>query len=226
MVRHDLKSLVETYERIKALLFPSFGPISFEYSGNDGGVRFKVYLTAIDPPEITEEELRKLAEWLAEVGILRNQEGDADEVSAPKRQTLKTSGHPKRYRLVEPGRFEWDEESGRYTYNLDGKSKVGKYLPLFRFRSTILGFHDSDEYAVMVVGKSGRQKIDENIALAQVRTLIQEIEANEVEPNEVEVYEAYIEGVKHRMRPLARDMFDQLIQSYRAWKNRHGGGGD
>jgi len=145
-----------------------------------------------------------------------------EEFVKAKMKSAKRTKPPKRNRLVEPGHFEWDAERGKYTYNLDGKSKVGKYLPLYKFRNTTLGFYDGDEFALMFEGKSGRQKIDEGIALAQVRTLIRELEANELEPGEVEVYENFINGVKSRMRPLARDMFNQLLNSYHAWKNHRG----
>jgi len=138
------------------------------------------------------------------------------EVSKPKRKQFKN-----RKRKIDIGKFEWYQDRGKYLYNIDGKSRTGKYLPLYKFRKIKLGFYDGDEYALMGLAGSSRTKIEEGMALAQVRNLIREFEMDEVEPDDVEIYEDFIKGVMYRMRPLARDLFNELLNSYHAWVQRH-----
>ena len=140
-------------------------------------------------------------------------EPPAEKKKRPRRRKTQ----PRAVNLNE-GEFVFAE--GRYTYRLDGKLKSGKYLPLFRFRKTILSFHDGDEYGLLTIGKGGRSKIHEGLAMAQVRTLLRELETDEVEPDEVEVYEPFIKGVLHRMRPVARELMKQLLESWKAYKAR------
>jgi len=114
---------------------------------------------------------------------------------------------------VPVGEFVWDPNKKEYIYNLTGRTKKGKYLPLFRFRQTVLAFHDNDQYGVMVPGQAGRSKIKEALAILQVRTLMGEIETGEVSSSEYEVFGNFIQGVLPRMRPLARSVFEELLKT-------------
>ena len=111
------------------------------------------------------------------------------------------------------GEFVWDPDKEEYIYNLTGRVKKGKYLPLLRFRQTVLAFHDNDQYGIITIGRSGRTKVEEALAMQQVRTLMKEIETGEVAPGDYEVFEDFIRGVLPRMRPLARSVFEELLKT-------------
>lgn len=113
-------------------------------------------------------------------------------------------------------------EDGKYfVYRVDGKLKRTKTVPLYKYGNTVLAIDKDGQFFLGMVDNRGRgSTFSEKIILEQVRSIIHKLETDQIEPGILTVYEGHVNYFLPRMRVLAKEQFEQLLDSYKAWLRR------
>jgi len=120
---------------------------------------------------------------------------------------------------VEEGQIITDRD--HFIYRVKGKLKRTKTVPLYEYGNTILTIDKEGHFYITTKGKpGGGSSFPESIVVEQVRTIIHHLETDLIEDKHLEVYESFVEYFLPKMRPLAKEVFKELLNSYKAWVKR------
>ena len=115
------------------------------------------------------------------------------------------------------------EDGKHFVYRIDGKLKRTKTLPLYKYGNTILSINKDGQFFLGTINSPGRGSVfPEKIIVEQVRSIIHKLETDQMEPGLLTVYEEHIRYFLPKMRILAKEQFEQLLDSYKAWRRRGG----